>query len=138
MSSLRKTLNVHMRLAVVQLQSHQAAIVGGRDFLAEPFVDDDKLLPLDYLISAGLAQFEDARAECRNKYLDWHTKRVTAVLDYLGDMTTRSQFWDKESERPHIPRLRADLLLITFPGILNSIRITTDRFRLGSQIFRAI
>jgi len=96
--SLRQDLNVPVRIAIVQLECHQAATIGGRDFLGEPFVDQ-QLLPLDYLISAGLTQLKSTRDDCRETYVTWHRERVMATLRYIHSKGNKSTLWETPAER---------------------------------------
>jgi hypothetical protein len=92
--SLKKQLDVNLRIAIVQLQCHLAAFIGGRDFLAEPYVDED-ILPLDYLTRSQLPT-EGVRKQCRNLYLEWAQIRIQAVLDYIEEVATRDERTHKD------------------------------------------
>lgn len=109
--SLRENLNVPVRVVVAQLNCHQAAVIGGKDYLGEPVIDGE-ILPLDHLIGSGLSHFEHTRNEIRLSYVRWHSQRVKSVLDYAArlDPISLNRLDDNSSTQQPRP-----VMVIVFP-----------------------
>ncbi len=70
-----------IRLAVCQLECHPALVLGDRDYLGEPFVDES--LTLSILSRNGVDTTELREANAR-AYRDWHGNRIANVLECLS------------------------------------------------------
>ncbi len=129
--ALKKELGIGLRVVVVQLESHQAAVVGGKDFMAEPLVNSDKGFVLDSLTRKGLDQFSTLKDAVRSKYIDWQRKRVLSILNHVKRVPPDSSLLTSCKPNP--------VLLIVFPEysipfeILPDIRDWIDSFQ-QSQI----
>jgi hypothetical protein len=106
---LKKKLDIGIRLALVQLQCHEAATVGGKDYLGEPFVDRE--LPLDGLIRCGLRQFDSLREDLAKDYLSWHKLRLESVLDYIGSLSKPSTLLNHDGKTSSA----TPILILSFP-----------------------
>lgn len=128
--SLRENLNVPVRVVIAQLNCHQAAVIGGKDYLGEPIIDGD-LLPLDHLVGAGLSHFEYTRGEIRISYVEWHARRVKAVLEYASELDAVSLNRLDEASPTQQPR---PVMVIVFPEysipfeILQDVKDWADTF----------
>ncbi len=141
--ALRSDLNIPVRVAVVQLNGHQAATIGGRDFAGEPIVDDLPL-PIDHLIRTGLLDLDHARAEIRSHYHNWHRDRLRSVLTYLEQLSDEPIQLDPIHHSPssssdrhsgqHNAASPRPFLLVVFPEysipfeLLSDIRDWADRY----------
>jgi tetratricopeptide (TPR) repeat protein len=70
------------RVAICQLECHPSFVVGGRDFLEEPFLSDRSDPSLVDLEGHSL-DITDLLKECRKTYCTWHAKRLESVLGFL-------------------------------------------------------
>ncbi len=76
-------MNDTIRIAVCQLTCHPAIIVNDRNFLREPFVPIKGSPSLSDLSRHSL-DVVSLQSECERQYLDWHSRRLVCVLDWLA------------------------------------------------------
>lgn len=85
-SSQRMRPSATVTIAVVQIECHQAALLGSNDFLAEPYVRVDsqhaEKLPLQELADSDF-EVADIQQVCRSTYLRWSQSRLRRILDHL-------------------------------------------------------
>lgn len=74
-----------IQIAICQLECHPALRVSDIDFLREPFMPQsttDMSLSKAARASLGVA---DLQSLCKKQYLEWHSKRLKTILDFLAN-----------------------------------------------------
>jgi len=77
-----------VRIAVCQIACHPALAIGDRDYMAEPFLSKPGTPALADFVRRSLDMSELQEA-CRESYLGWHAKRVTAIVEWIKGLDPR-------------------------------------------------
>jgi tetratricopeptide (TPR) repeat protein len=74
-----------LRVAVCQIETHPAIVVGDRDYRSEPFVPGKSSVSLSDLRRHGVDVTQIQRM-CREEYDEWSARRLKVILDCLGHL----------------------------------------------------
>ena len=75
-------VDLTLRVAVCQLECHPAVVVGDHDYMAEPFISLGEA-PLLAELSRHSLDVADLQRVCRERYVEWHQRRLIEVLAWL-------------------------------------------------------
>lgn len=75
-------VELSLRIAVCQLECHPAVVVGDHDYTAEPFISLGEA-PLLADLSRHSLDVADLQRVCRERYVEWHQRRLLEVLAWL-------------------------------------------------------